>query len=213
MADAARTGGRRRLRLIVRVAVVVGSLLVLYVGVTFVQVATASRRDGAQPAQAIVVLGAAQYNGRPSPVLQARLDHALELYRDDLAEVIVVTGGRQEGDTFTEAGASYRYLREQGVPDEDLLREENGTNTWESLAAAARFLAERDIDDVLLVSSSYHSYRLADVADEVGLDAHVSPAGRELLSTRTELRQLVRETAAVSVGRIIGYRRLMRLDG
>lgn len=200
------------MRLAVRVVGALLALVVLYVGVTFVQVVGASRRDEAQPAQAIVVLGAAQYNGRPSRVLEARLDHAHELYERGVAEVIVVTGGRQEGDPFTEAGAGYQYLRDLGVPDDDLLREENGTNTWESLAAASRFLDERGIDDVVLVSSPYHNYRLVDVAEDVGLTAHASPAGGDLIGATTELRRLVRETAAVSVGRLIGYRRLMNLE-
>ncbi len=200
------------MRLAVRVVGALLALVVLYVGVTFVQAVGAPRRDEAQAAQAMVVLGTAQYNGRPSRVLEARLDHAHELYERGVAEVIVVTGGRQEDDPFTEAGAGYQYLRDLGVPDDDLLREENGTNTWESLAAASRLLDEGGIDDVVLVSSPYHNYRLVDVAEDVGLTAHASPAGGDLIGATTELRRLVRETAAVSVGRLIGYRRLMNLE-
>lgn len=184
---------------------------VVYVGVTFVMVVRASRHDGARPADAVIVLGAAQYNGRPSPVLQDRLDHALELYDDGLADHIVVTGGRQAGDVFTEATTGYNYLRDHGVPDEALLKEVGGKNTYESLAASARFLRERDLTDVVLVTDGYHAFRVRAIAEDLGLRAAVSPAETRL-SRGSELRQLVRETAAVSVGRIIGWNRLFRLD-
>jgi uncharacterized SAM-binding protein YcdF (DUF218 family) len=184
---------------------------VAYVGVTFVQVWQASTRDGARPSEAIVVLGAAQYDGRPSPVLRDRLEHAHDLWVDGLAPIIVVTGGRQPGDRFTEADAGHRYLRNLGVPDESLLREESGRNTWQQLAASSRFLAERGITDVLLVSDGYHAKRLAAIAGELGLDAAVSPSGTDL-SRDARLRALVRETVAVSVGRIIGYGRTVDLE-
>ena len=119
---------------------------VLYLAVTFAQVYRAARRDEAQPAEAIVVFGTAQYDGEPSPVLAARLDHAIELYEAKLAPVVVVTGGNQPGDRFTEAAASATYLLERGVPDEDVLREVSGTSSWQSLAAVSEFLAERDIN-------------------------------------------------------------------
>ena len=187
------------------------ALAVLYVSVTFVTVYRASRRDGARPADAIVVLGAAQYDGTPSPVLRDRLDHALELYQAGLADHIVVTGGRREGDRFTEATAGYNYLRGEGVPDEALLKEVQGKNTYESLAASARFLRDRDLTSVVLVTDGYHAFRVRAIAEDLGLDAAVSPADSRL-SRSSELRQLLRETAAVSVGRIIGWNRLFRLD-
>ena len=118
------------------------ALVFVYLAVTFVQVWMASRRDGARPSQAIIVLGAAQYDGRPSPVLAARLDHAIELYRKHIAPVIVVTGGREPGDRYTEAGASADYLHRHGIADTAILRETTGRTSWESLEAAARFLDE-----------------------------------------------------------------------
>lgn len=194
-----------------RAAVVLVALLVLYVGATFVQVYRSSRHDGAVPADAIIVLGAAQYDGRPSPVLQDRLDHALALYEADYAETIVLTGGRQEGDRFTEATTGYNYLRQRGVPDEALLKEVDGTSTWESLSASARFLIDRGLTKVVLVTDGYHAKRVGAIADDLGLDASVSPS-RNRLSTASELRQLAKETIAVSIGRVIGYDRLFRLD-
>ncbi len=183
------------------------SLLVLYVGGTFVQVVQASRDDGARQAGAIVVLGAAQYDGRPSPVLRNRLDHALELYEAGYAEVVVVTGGRQEGDRFTEARTGYNYLRARGVPDGAIRQEVQGRTTYESVAAVSRFLSKEGIDSVILISGPAQSKRLAGIADDVGLDAAISPT-----DGKPSTSSLTRETLAVSVGRIIGYRRLDRLD-
>jgi uncharacterized SAM-binding protein YcdF (DUF218 family) len=194
---------------------IVGGLLgvlVLYLAVTFVQVWWASRQDGAEPAQAIVVLGAAQYNGEPSPVYEARLDHAADLYDEGMADVIVTTGGRLEGDTTDEANVGAEYLMEQGVPESALRLEVDGRNSWESLAASARFLQDEGIDDVILVSDPYHSFRLSQIAGEIGLDAHVSPTDSSPQSTASELKSMLRETVAVSLGRIISYRRLMNLD-
>lgn len=202
---------RRRRRLVLRLLSAALLLCILYVGVTFVMVYRASRHDGARDAEAIIVLGAAQYNGRPSPVLQDRLDHALTLYEAGLADYIVVTGGRQAGDVFTEATTGYNYLRDRGVADAALLKEVGGHNTYESLAASARFLRARDLTDVLLVTDGYHAFRVRAIAEDLGLQAVVSPTDTRL-SRGSELRQLVRETAAVSVGRIIGWNRLFRLD-
>lgn len=186
-------------------------VLITYFGLTFVQVYRASNYDGARAADAIIVLGAAQYDGVPSPVLQDRLDHALALYDLELARTIVVTGGRQEGDRFTEATAGYNYLRANGVPDEALLKEIGGTNTYESLAASARFLRERDLTEVVLVTDGYHAFRVGEIAQDLGLDATVSPTGTRL-GQAAELRQITREAVAVSLGRIIGWNRLFRLD-
>ncbi len=190
----------------------VGLLLLLamsYVAVTFLQVWRASSRDERARSDAIVVLGAAQYDGRPSPVLQARLSHALDLYESGLAPRIVVTGGRQAGDTFTEATSGYNWLRDEGVPDEAILKEVDGHNTFESLQATARFLQDRGFDEVLLVSDGYHAMRVAGIAREVGLEPHVSTVNQDNAS----IIKLGRETMAVAVGRVIGYGRLTRLTG
>ncbi|MBA2281553.1 MAG: YdcF family protein [Acidimicrobiia bacterium] len=198
---------RRALRLAVRTGAALALLGVVYLVVTFVQVWLQAGHDGARPAQAIVVLGAAQYDGVPSPVLANRLDHVVELYEDGIAPLIVVTGGRQPGDRFTEAGAGATYLQQHGVPGSAIERETTGGTTWESLAAAARFLRDDGITDVVLVSDGYHNLRIGGIAHELGLEAEVSPA-----SGRAPLGALMRETVAVAVGRLIGYDRLVRLD-
>jgi len=186
--------------------------LVVYLAVTFAQVWQASRNDQARTAEAIVVFGTAQYNGAPSPVLAARLDHAIELYRRDLAPVIVVTGGNQPGDQFTEATASANYLIKRGVPDDNVLREVSGTSSWQSLAAAANFLDERSIDDVLLVSDPFHSLRIRAMASELGLAGHSSPTKTSPIRGMTEARYMARETVAVAVGRVVGFRRQASIE-
>ena len=182
-------------------------LLVLLYGLgTFAVVWMAAARDDApgRPAQAIIVLGAAQYNGRPSPVLKARLDHSLALFNDGVAPLIVVTGGRQPGDVATEASVSAAYLMRRGVRDRQIAREVQGRDTYESLAATARFLRTRKISRVVLVTDGYHAARVKAIAGEVGLVARTSPVP----GSRGALARLVRESAAVAVGSIIGHRRL-----
>lgn len=177
-----------------------------YLSLTFAQVWWASRADPTATfdARAAIVLGAAQYNGTPSPVLQGRLDHAAALYLADSVDIIVVTGGGQEADITTEAKAAYDYLRiNVGISDERLRLEVDGTSTFEQLAATARFLDSEGINEVVLVTDPYHARRAQLVAEEVGLDATVS-----VTPTAVPFRRLVRETGAVAVGQIISFRRL-----
>lgn len=177
---------------------------VVYVAVTFVQVWAAANRDEARPADAIVVLGAAQWGGRPSPVFQARLDHAADLYDEGLADLLVVTGGDQPGDEVTQGYAAYDYLRQRGVPEESLLVEVDGRDTYTELSASANILAARGVgDEVLLVTSPYHALRTAAIASEVGLTPFVSPT-----AGGASVREAVRETGAVAIGRIVTFRRL-----
>jgi uncharacterized SAM-binding protein YcdF (DUF218 family) len=192
------------IRWVVRIALALVGLLVLYIGITFVQVWLASRSDDTTRASAIVVMGAAQWNGVPSPVLAGRLDHAVDLFDDGVAPLIVVTGGKQAGDATTQGASGYEYLRAQGVPDEAIKVEVDGTNSYEELSASALILEQSAVaDDVVIVTDPYHALRVAEIAEEVGLRPHVSPT-----DAATGPRQLARETAAVSLGRIIGYRRL-----
>ena len=196
---------------------------VVYLAVTFVQVWSASRRDDASevrrssPVEAIVVLGAAQYNGRPSPVLRARLDHAAELYDRGLAPTIVVTGGQASYDPTrnTEASASADYLAlTHGVPQDNILRENDGCNTWQSLASTANVLrgGGRARARVILVSDPFHSARVAAIARELHLAAKVSPTRSSPISGGAELRHMARESAIVAAGRVVGFRRLMGIN-
>lgn len=202
----ARRSHRARRRVLLALAAVI-ALLVAYVGGTFLQVWQASHHDGARTAGAAIVLGAAQYNGKASPVLRNRLEHALSLYQRRLVPLIVVTGGRRTGDRFTEATVGYNYLRGHGVPDGAILKEVQGRTTRESLMSAARFLRAKGVNDVVLISGPAQSKRLAELASSVGLDAAISPSGGQ-----PSLRQLLRETVAVSIGRVIGYHRMEQLE-
>jgi uncharacterized SAM-binding protein YcdF (DUF218 family) len=191
----------------------VSALVVAYLGFTFIQVWLAARRDQARPVQAIVVLGAAQYNGRPSPVLRARLDHAYDLWHRGLAKTMVVTGGRQPGDQFTEATASANYLESKGIPDVDVLRETGGRNSWESLAASANFLRQRGIHTVLLVSDPFHNERITLMADELGLQPFGSPTRTSPIRGAATVPHFAKESLEVAIGRVIGFRHLTEWAG
>ena len=192
------------LRWLVRIALGLVALIVLYVGVTFVQVWWASRSDDTSTASAIVVMGAAQWNGKPSPVLQGRLDHAVDLYEEGVAPLVVVTGGKQAGDVTTQGASGYLYLREKGLPDEAIKVEVDGRNSFEELSASALILSQAGVgDDVVIVTDPYHALRAGEIAEEVGMHPHVSPT-----HSSSGVRQMARETAAVALGRIMGYRRL-----
>jgi len=193
----------------------VGLLLVAtvaYLGVTLGQVWQQSGRDDARRAQAIVVFGAAQYNGRPSAVLRARLDHAVTLWRAGYADVIVVTGGKEPGDRVTEAAASATYLAERGVPDASVLREVNGRTSWQSLASASAFLKRRGITRVILVSDGFHALRVRAMAGELGLTAYTSPTRTSPIKGTSAWPYFAKETVAVGVGRIVGFRRAAGID-
>ena len=196
----------RVLKLPLKIVAVLLGIVLLYLVVTFGQVWWASRQHTGASASAIVVMGAAQWNGRPSPVLKARLDHAAALYRQGRAGQIIVTGGKRPGDRVTQGVTGYDYLTATGIPAADVKLENQGTNSYQELSAAANIIrSERLRPDVLLVSDPYHSFRIAQIASEVGLTAHVSPDG-----VGSTWYSLFRETAAVSIGRLIGYRRLAR---
>ncbi|MDQ6947166.1 MAG: YdcF family protein [Actinomycetota bacterium] len=196
----------------VRAAMAVVGVGVVYVAATFAQVWAASRQDQARPVQAIVVLGAAQYNGAPSPDLRARLDHAYDLWKRNLSDVIVVTGGKQPGDRFTEATAAADYLAAKGVPQRAILREVSGRNSWQSLESTSAFLMAQQRVTVLLVSDPFHDKRIALMAGELGLKPFVSPTRTSPLGVGAKVTNYAKETGEVAVGRIIGFRHLVDLN-
>ncbi len=162
---------------------------------SLVQVVRAARRDAAAPARAIIVLGAAQYDGRPSPVLRARLDHAAALWRRGLAPRIVVTGGIGAGDTTSEAAVGRRYLVVRGLPDSVLVASATGRTTEPSLRAALEHLRGRT-GPVILVSDGFHMQRLCVIARRLGLEPLGSPAPGSPIraSRRRELGYLLAES-------------------
>jgi uncharacterized SAM-binding protein YcdF (DUF218 family) len=132
-------------------------------------------RDGARASDAIVVLGAAQYVGRPSPVLRARLDHALNLWERGLAPRLIFTGGTGAGDTTSEAAVSRVYALKRGVPDTAILLENEGRTTRESLAAVSSIMRARQLRSAILVSDPFHMLRLRILSEHYGVHAYTSP--------------------------------------
>ena len=147
-----------------------------------------SSRDEARPAQAIVVLGAAQYAGKPSPVLRARLDHALELWNRHLASLLILTGGTGSGDTTSEAAVGRTYARKHGVPDSAILVETEGRTTSESMRAVAGMLEVRGLQSALLVSDPFHMLRLRILARRFGFTPYTSPTRTSPISPNREER-------------------------
>lgn len=133
------------------------------------------RNDQARPTGAIVVLGAAQYVGHPSPVLRARLDHAIALWKRKLAPIVIVTGGTGTGDTTSEAAVSRRYSMQHGVPSTAILLETEGRTTSQSMAGVADLMRGLGRRDVLLVSDPFHMLRLTILARRHGLEPYASP--------------------------------------
>jgi uncharacterized SAM-binding protein YcdF (DUF218 family) len=147
-----------------------------------------SSRDEARPAQAIVVLGAAQYAGKPSPVLRARLDHALDLWNRRLASLLILTGGTGSGDTTSEAAVGRTYARKHGVPDSAILVESEGRTTSESMRAVAGMLEVRGLQSALLVSDPFHMLRLRILARRFGFTPYTSPTQTSPISPNREER-------------------------
>jgi len=144
--------------------------------------------DQARPAESIVVLGAAQYDGRPSPVLRARLDHGIDLYSQGLGKVLVLTGGRGYGDTTTEADVGRSYARKHGVPDTAILLENKGRTTRESMLGVADLLQSRGIKTAILVSDPFHMLRLSITGRRFGLTPYTSPTRTSPISPNREKR-------------------------
>ena len=166
----------------------------------------------ARPVDAIVVLGAAQYDGRPSPQLAARLDHVVELWQQGFAPLVVTTGGNQPGDRFTEAESSANYLIERGVPAGAIVQV-GGSTSYEELRQTRDVLHGRGLQRVLLVSDPFHALRIRLVSQELGLTAYVSPTRTSPVHGSTLFWHEVKEAAGVGLGRIIGFDRLLQLTG
>jgi uncharacterized SAM-binding protein YcdF (DUF218 family) len=183
------------------VRVVVGALLVgaIVVGGTAFRVWQVARLDDRQPVEAVVVLGAAQYDGEPSSIFAARLRHAQALYDDGLAPRIVTTGGGREGDAYTEAAAGRRYLIGRGVPATAITAVPVGSDTLGSLQAVADRAAADGWSTALVVSDPWHSLRARQMARDSGLEAWTSPTrtGPVVQTRETQLRYIVRETGAM----------------
>ncbi len=178
---------------------ITGVLLVLLVAwvASALAVVDRGRRDEARPADAIIVLGAAQYSGRPSPVLRARLDHAIGLWKQGLAPMLVLTGGTGAGDTTSEAAVGKRYAIKQGVPARAIHMETKGRTTMESLQGVADLGELGDHPSVILVSDPFHMLRLSILARRLGMTPLTSPTRTSPISDNRS--QVVRYVLSESV--------------
>jgi uncharacterized SAM-binding protein YcdF (DUF218 family) len=175
-----------------------------YFAVTTALVARWMGKDERPRVDAIVVLGAAQYDGRPSAIYEARLEHAVELWRGQVAPILVFTGGKEHGDRFTEGGSGARWARQRGVPAGAVLVEERSRTTYQNLAGARQLLEDRDPDRdrhrIVVVSDPFHMFRAVKQAADLGMDAYPSPTRTSPLSaSRLKLTELVlREDLAIA---------------
>lgn len=180
----------------------------IVVFVTAVAVWRAAHTDDASRvdrADVILVLGAAQYDGRPSPVFTGRLDQAALLFREDRASSVLVLGGGQPGDTTTEAEAGREYLLGEGLPPDAVMAEPRGSTTLESLRAAAAFMADHGMRSAFLVSDPWHNLRIKRMASDLGIEAYTSATWHS--AARSELTRLdgyARETFAYLYYRLLG---------
>jgi uncharacterized SAM-binding protein YcdF (DUF218 family) len=183
------------------IRLVLGAMLVgaLVVGGTLFRVWQVARVDDRDSADVVVVLGAAQYDGTPSPVLGSRLDHAARLWRDGVAPVIVTVGGRRDGDTYTEAEAGRNYLTFYGIPQAAVVPVGEGSGTLESMRAIARRAGTEGWRTAVIVSDPWHSLRARTMAGDLGLAAWTSPTrSGPIVQTRTiQAQYIVRESAAL----------------
>jgi uncharacterized SAM-binding protein YcdF (DUF218 family) len=184
---------------------------IMYVVLNIVQVWSVGRSDSRKEVDAIVVMGVAQYDGRPSPQLQARLDHVLTLWKEGVAQLVVTTGGNQPGDRFTEARASADYLIAGGIPESSISMEDVGSTTLQSLQSVAEILKSRGLASVEIVTDPYHALRSQLIAQDLGLTAHVSPAENSAVTGGAEKRRMINEGLGISLAHVIGFRALDRL--
>ncbi|WP_106280808.1 YdcF family protein [Geodermatophilus tzadiensis] len=165
-----------------------------------------ARQDARPSSDAIVVLGSAQYNGVPSSIFAARLEHALSLWEDGVAPVVVTVGGKAAGDQFTEADAGRAYLEEAGIPGDSLLAVPEGVDTLESMRAVGAAYAERGWSTAVLVTDPWHAMRAERMAEDAGMEVTSSPTrqGPAVQTRTTQFRYILRETAAYLLYRATG---------
>jgi uncharacterized SAM-binding protein YcdF (DUF218 family) len=197
----------RILKIAARILGAIVVLLVLYFGVTFLQIWLRGHEHTTKSAQAILVFGTTEDNGTPSPELKTRLEQALTLYDAGRAPWVAVTGGRRPGDVYTEAGVSATYLEDHGVPKSHVLKG-GGSDTWQNVSTVIGALQRHHIKTVIVVTDPFHEYRAMAISSDQGLTPYPSPV-RDSPTIKHQLwRFYLKETLEVGVGRIVGYHRL-----
>ena len=165
----------RRQHLAAWIAALVLACLVAWFGVTCGRILRQAHNDEARPAGAIVVFGAAEYAGRPSPIYRARLDHAFALFRKGLAPVVITTGGYGYDPTYSEGGVGRDYLRSLGIPDRDLIAETQSSDTVQSAQRVAVIIKTNGLRTCLAVSDAYHVFRVKQMLQGEGVTAYAAP--------------------------------------
>ena len=189
---------RRKRRPVLRVILLLLLLAVAWVGSVAFRVWSVARIDESGKTDAIVVLGASQYDGTPSPVFAGRLDHVVTLYNKGVAPSVITVGSNLPGDRFTEAGSGKQYLIDAGIPASAITAVPIGHDTWNSLKAVDRVADAKGWDTVTIVSDPWHEFRSREMAESLGLTVNTSPTrtGPIVQERITEVRSIVRETAA-----------------
>ena len=195
-----------RAAIVRRVVVAVLALVLLWVVSVPVRVWWDARGENHRPSDAIIVLGAAQYNGRPSPVLEARLRKARSLWEEGVADVVVTVGGGADGDLTTEAEAGRDWLTSNGVPAEAVVAVASGSNTQTSLEAVGETFEERGWETAILVTDPWHTFRAKAMAGASGIDAVSAPArtGPVVQTREVQARYILRESLAYYQWRLTG---------
>jgi uncharacterized SAM-binding protein YcdF (DUF218 family) len=204
----------KRVAQLLALVLCVGSL---YVGLTVFEVWRVGRTQSTTQVDAIVVMGAAQYDGVPSPLLKARLMRAFELWEQKVAPRIVLTGGNKPGDRFTEASASAIFLRQQGVPQEDLLQESLSRSTYEALRNVRNLVATDSnfagIKRIVIVTNPYHELRSRLTAREMNFETTTSPSSNSPIAGNSAFKKYVKEGAGIALARVIGFGNLWKITG
>jgi len=197
-------------RWVLRILVGLLAIVVLYFAVTAVQVWLTSRKYEPHKADTIVVMGAAQYDGTPSPDLAARLDEAITLYHEGWAPLIVVTGYKEKGDLYTEAQAGSAYLQQHGIPASAIV-EASGSDSYQNLTDAAAALQGRGVHTILISTDPFHEDRSMAIASSLGFVPYPTPTRSSPIGAFASIPYFAKETVAVGLGRIVGYANLNRL--
>jgi uncharacterized SAM-binding protein YcdF (DUF218 family) len=192
--------------LVVRVVAALIIAAVLIAGSTALAIWWTARQDSRPHSDAIVVLGSAQYNGVPSSIFEARLEHARKLYQQGVAPVVVTVGGKKAGDQFTEAEAGRDYLAQEGIPSTALLAVPEGVDTLQSMKDVAATFSTHGWHSAVLVTDPWHAMRASRMAEDAGMEVSSSPTrqGPAVQTRTTQFRYILRETAAYLVYRMTG---------
>jgi uncharacterized SAM-binding protein YcdF (DUF218 family) len=162
-------------------------------------------RDECNPSDIIIVLGAAHYNGKPSPVQLGRLEHAVALYKAGFAQKILFTGGKKRGDIDTEAETAKKYAINNGIPIESIFTENTGLTTVQSMQNSLEIMHKCNISSAIVVSDPFHMYRLKRIAKDIGMKSYLSPtAFSRIISLDQNLKYITREIVVYSIYRLTG---------